>query len=407
MLHIARVILNLIDYRLTEHGARVCYIVYKILLAEGKRSRLEMANICLISALHDVGAFKTDEIDDLINFDVTSSKNHCVYGSLFIKLLSPLNKLSDVVLYHHTRYDQLPDKQSDTQDLSALLHLADRIDVLFINKQPFSEHFGEDSLDIKFSRKWYELFEKACASDDIMRTLSNNFDRFISEIADLFSAFDENDIDVFPFLEMVIYSIDFRSPVTAMHTFSTATVAIELAKKLNFTPEQTEKIRYAAMLHDVGKVTTPLSILEKEGKLVGAEIGIMQHHVVATREIISGLVPEEIVNIASRHHEKLNGSGYPDHLVEDQLTSSEKVLVVADIMSALLTKRSYKDVFPKEKIIDIVTKLRDSGCICKYLSSYIINDYDEIIIPVNNKIREYRAIYEQIQQKYEQLIKTL
>lgn len=407
MLHIARVILNQIDIRLTEHGTRVCYIVYKMLLAEGKCSKLEMANICLITALHDVGAFKTDEIDDMIKFDVTCSKNHCIYGSLFIKLLTPLPELAEVILYHHTHYDLLPDKTSRTQDIAASVFLADRIDVVLMSNDDIINHITEDDLDHKFSRKWYELYQKACLIEDIDATIKNDKDGFVEQIATLFATFDECEIDVFPFLEMVIYSLDFRSPVTAMHTFSTAAIATEFAKKIGLSPLITEKIHYAAMLHDVGKVTTPISILEKEGKLVGAEIGIMQNHVVATREILEGFVSPEMVNIAARHHEKLNGSGYPDRLTAEDLTVPERLMAVADIMSALLTKRSYKEVFSKEKIIDIVTKLKESGCICSQLADYVIYDYDEVIAPVNKKLSEYRALYEKIGYEYDRLLKTL
>ena len=73
-------------------------------------------------------------------------------------------------------------------------------------------------------------------------------------------------------------------------------------------------------MHDLGKIATPLSILEKPGRLTDEEMEIMRQHVILSGKIIEGCVDDEIVKIAVRHHEKLNGKGYPLGIGEESLT---------------------------------------------------------------------------------------
>ena len=100
--------LGRVDRRLTGHGERVASLALQLLLTQkgGTLSRQEM-DLVLAALFHDVGAYKTDEIDGLLSFEREGGWNHAVYGYLFLKNFSPLGAVADAVLYHHCPYREL------------------------------------------------------------------------------------------------------------------------------------------------------------------------------------------------------------------------------------------------------------------------------------------------------------
>ncbi len=126
---------------------------------------------------------------------------------------------------------------------------------------------------------------------------------------------------------------------------------------------------------------------------------IMKRHVCYTHQIIEGLVNEEICEIASRHHEKLDGSGYPNGLVEAQLTMPQQIVAVADIVSALTSQRSYKMAFPKQKTIAILKKMMDARQLCPAACKIMIEQFDDIMAATSSSrdpvIRVYQLMHEE------------
>ena len=143
-------------------------------------------------------------------------------------------------------------------------------------------------------------------------------------------------------LRMLVYAIDFRSQHTVTHTITTTSISVSVARCMGLPESQVRKIWYGALLHDLGKIGIPVEILEYPGKLSPQAMTIMQTHVKLTEEILGGTIEEDITRIALRHHEKLDGSGYPRRLPVDELTTEERIVAVSDIVSALLGTRSYK-----------------------------------------------------------------
>ncbi|MEG1585112.1 MAG: phosphohydrolase, partial [Anaerovorax sp.] len=106
---IIRDTLNSVDPRLVGHGGRAAYIILSLLRAENRLPESEIQELCLVGLMHDVGAYKTEAIDQLLIFETGEYWPHSIYGSLFLKYLSPLGKYADAVLYHHVPYAQLSD----------------------------------------------------------------------------------------------------------------------------------------------------------------------------------------------------------------------------------------------------------------------------------------------------------
>lgn len=119
----------------------------------------------------------------------------------------------------------------------------------------------------------------------------------------------------------------------------------------------TDNLNFAAAFHDIGKIKIPDEILHKEDRLSDKEFEIIKKHPIYSYEILKEALGEEIAKIASMHHERLDGSGYPYGLKGDQIPIESQIIAVADIFDALTTKRSYRDAFSFEKAIEILNDL--------------------------------------------------
>ena len=94
--------LRLYDDRLMDHGERVAHIAACIRNCLPQPEQMDLKSLILLAVFHDIGAFKTDEIDRMLNFESERVKDHAVYGYLFLKYFTPLSDMSKVILYHHS-----------------------------------------------------------------------------------------------------------------------------------------------------------------------------------------------------------------------------------------------------------------------------------------------------------------
>ena len=155
--------------------------------------------------------------------------------------------------------------------------------------------------------------------------------------------------------------VEGHSKETANHIRRVAAVSSMLAKALGLNEHQIEMVRLASPMHDIGKVTTPDSILKKPGKLTADEYEIMKDHALAGYNIFKQS-SRELMSIAGiiahEHHEKWNGRGYPRGLKGDEIHIYGRITALADVTDALANKRCYKDVWPLEKIISLLHEER-------------------------------------------------
>ena len=129
------------------------------------------------------------------------------------------------------------------------------------------------------------------------------------------------------------------------------------------TDEFISDVVNSAPLHDVGKIQVPDAILNKPGRLTDEEFAIMKTHTTAGRDILTEaikLVPNsgylnEARNLAAYHHEKWDGTGYPTGLAGEDIPLSARIMAVADVFDALVSKRSYKKPFSFEEAMQIIT----------------------------------------------------
>ncbi len=149
--------------------------------------------------------------------------------------------------------------------------------------------------------------------------------------------------------------IDAKSPFTARHSMGVADVAVAISTELGWTPAHVQWVRRAALLHDIGKLRVPNSILEKPGKLDADERKVIELHPGLTRSILQRISTfQGLAVVAGEHHEMLDGSGYPNKLTAASLSVESRLLAVSDIFAALAEDRPYRKGFELSKCFQIL-----------------------------------------------------
>jgi putative nucleotidyltransferase with HDIG domain len=151
--------------------------------------------------------------------------------------------------------------------------------------------------------------------------------------------------------------VDAKSSFTAQHSTRVAQYAVQLADWFGFDKERRTILQRAALLHDIGKLGIPTGILEKPGKLDNDEFDRMKSHPELSFKILRR-VPSfsRIAEIASTHHERLDGRGYWQGLTGDHLDLEMRILTVSDVFDALTANRPYRDAVPIDKTLEIMNK---------------------------------------------------
>ena len=151
--------------------------------------------------------------------------------------------------------------------------------------------------------------------------------------------------------------VDAKSPFTYRHSIGVADAAVLIAKEMGFSGGRLDLVRRAALLHDVGKLSVSNLILDKPGKLSAEEWASVREHPGQTREILGRISAfRELATIAGEHHEKLDGSGYPDRRLGRELCLESRIIAVADIYGALAEARSYRPGLDLDQIVAIMKK---------------------------------------------------
>ncbi|RKN85840.1 HD-GYP domain-containing protein [Paenibacillus ginsengarvi] len=146
-----------------------------------------------------------------------------------------------------------------------------------------------------------------------------------------------------PSVKALILATETKDPYTAGHNFRVTMYALRLAEELQATPEQLRALAQGAIVHDVGKINVPDSILNKPGKLTDEERLVIEQHPVKGYELCRslGFMKEEL-DIIRSHHERWDGSGYPDRLQGERIPRLARIVAVADVYDALTSNRSYR-----------------------------------------------------------------
>lgn len=144
-------------------------------------------------------------------------------------------------------------------------------------------------------------------------------------------------------IRSMAHMLEIRDPYTAGHQQRVAELACAIAEKLGLAPATIDGIRIAGILHDLGKIRIPLSILSRSGKLLDAEYEMLKIHPQVSYDILKDIpFPWPVAQIVLQHHERLDGSGYPQGLKGDDIVKEARILAVADVTEANSSFRPYR-----------------------------------------------------------------
>lgn len=220
-------------------------------------------------------------------------------------------------------------------------------------------YFSDESLSILIQNK--DMISKFQTYKGIFYIFSTSIilyltiEYYIGQLKEARDSSEKNyEQSIFSFISI----IDSRDSYTAGHSMRVSIYSSLIAIELDLTEERIELIRKAAMLHDIGKIETPDSILLKPGKLSTQEYEILKKHPSKGSEILSMIDRNVMVSkIVLYHHERWDGSGYPDGLKGDEIPLESQVIAIADTFDAMTSRRIYRNRKTKEDALFEIKKL--------------------------------------------------
>ncbi len=156
-------------------------------------------------------------------------------------------------------------------------------------------------------------------------------------------------------IRALVAAVDAKDPYTACHSERVAVLALHLGKAIGLTPDRLRILEFAALMHDVGKIAVPSSILRKAGELTPEEWVIIRSHPARSAEIVAQVgALGEVATIVRHHHERMDGDGYPDGLAGEAIPYLSRLLAVVDTYEALTSARAYRPALQPEKALEII-----------------------------------------------------
>jgi PAS domain S-box-containing protein len=153
--------------------------------------------------------------------------------------------------------------------------------------------------------------------------------------------------------------VEERDPYTAGHQQRVANLSVAIAQDLNLSEEQINGVRMSGMIHDIGKMKIPAEILSKPTKLSHLEFDLLKSHAEGSYRILEPIAfPYPIAKIAYQHHERINGSGYPQGLKGDEILIEARILAVADVVEAMASHRPYRPAVGIDAALEEIEKNR-------------------------------------------------
>jgi PAS domain S-box-containing protein len=160
-------------------------------------------------------------------------------------------------------------------------------------------------------------------------------------------------------IQAVARTVETRDPYTAGHQQRVAELAAAIGTEMGLSEERVKGLHMAGLIHDLGKVAVPSGILSKPGRITDIEFSLIKTHPRVGYDILKDIeFPWPIAQIALQHHERLDGSGYPSGLTDDEIILEARILAVADVVEAMASHRPYRAALGIEKALEEISKNR-------------------------------------------------
>ena len=393
--------IDLANSEISKHQQRTAYIAWET--AKSARLNEELIKDLFIAALfHDVGALTVEEKTALHKFETADLEKHCIRGEILLQTIPQHERIASIVRFHHTEWQNCDEPiDKDYVTAAQILYLADYLerlidrDICILHqkdtlirkiKELSVDHVYPDIIDMFLSISDKEEFWLDLTSPRLYSILNNQ-----GPLGKLIVDYDAIEI----LSKFCRDLIDYKSPYTATHSAGVSACAEVLSRLMGLTDQDIQEMRIAANFHDIGKTAIPNSILEKPGKLTDNEQALVACHAYYSHYIIStigGL--GHIAERAAFHHERLDGSGYPFHCYEMNMSTGARIMAVADIYTALAEDRPYRAGMPQDKMIGIMRLMAASNAIDKNIVGLLADNFKAVNEHVSQSQLDARDFYE-------------
>jgi len=370
----------------TNHSKRIAYIAARIGHILQIRPE-EIFDLAALSLLHDNGA-TLKILDDKINYSIKekmafseSRKEHCTIGEANLRNFPFLTEPKDVIRYHHENFDGsgfFGISGDEIPFFAQIIHLADFLDLNFGMNHASKNLIIESIIsnrDIKFSAPLSDILlilsDEQKFWDDLHDENVNL--ALMQQIPNYSDALSYKEIHKMTITFSRI--IDAKSVFTKRHSTGLSNRMLKMAKYYHFDTTTKYKLLITADLHDLGKLSISNSILDKPGKLTVNEFEEMKKHAIITRNCLQELSGfEDISKWAGNHHEKLDGSGYPNKLKAIDLDFPSRLIVCLDIYQALREKRPYRNAMKHVNAMVILNEMASKN----QIDQQIVEDINKV-----------------------------
>ena len=378
--------------KIASHQIRTAFISWEIAKA-ASLPKERIKNLFIAALFHDIGALSIEEKVSLIELEDIDPNPHCILGEALFESSPLFSRAAKIVRNHHRPWNQwdIPITTPDVFESQAL-YLADILERKINRKQYIlhqSENLREKIISLSGSQindDIIALFIEISNREDFWLDLSSP--RLYSTLLH-FGPFRVVEIDydnIFSIATLFRKLIDFKSRFTATHSTGVAECAVILSKLFGLTEEEIKHIKLAGYLHDLGKLSIPNSILEKDDRLTKEEFAIIKQHTYFTYSVLNSIGElEDIAEIAAFHHERLDGTGYPFHVGAEKINTCARIMAVADIFTALTEDRPYRKGMKKKEIKKILKSLSQSNALDKKIVNLLLENFEEISRHVKEK----------------------
>jgi HD-GYP domain-containing protein (c-di-GMP phosphodiesterase class II) len=322
-----------------------------------------------------------------------NSKNmvqHCIKGQSNVSWLPFKKDISGFILYHHELGDgsgPFRKKEGEYPFEAAILAAADSVDVAYRLQNVKPEELP--ALRDKVAAA-AETFSTRPAVNALLGVLDMDMLNSLTD-ANISTTLDQSlprwelavtEPSIAGIAEFIGHVIDFKSRFTHSHTSGIANLSRRMGEYYGYSQEEKSALYLAASLHDIGKITTPTTILEKPGKLDPDEFEIIKKHVFYTHEWLSNIPDFDLIkNWAANHHEKLDGKGYSFGKSADELDFNSRLMACLDIYQAVSEPRPYHEERNHADTIKVLYGMADKG----FIDKKIVKDIDEVMKENPNK----------------------
>jgi len=214
-------------------------------------------------------------------------------------------------------------------------------------------------LEKRFIRKNGEIIWTSLAAGCV-RKKDGKVDYFVALIDDITErkkSFEKLRKSLMATVRAIAVTVETRDLYTAGHQRRVADLARAIAMEMNLTADQVDGISMAGIIHDLGKISVPAEILSKPARLTNIEFSLVKTHPQSGYEILKDMdFPWPIARMVLEHHERIDGSGYPNGLTGDKILMESKILMIADVVEAMATHRPYRPAIGLDLALEEINK---------------------------------------------------